>query len=350
MLTVILPVYNAISFLPSWFESFNRCVNLDQLALIVVDNGSTDGTQEYVRHRLRSHRDKFFQNDENIGPLGSVRKGLDTTTTEFVCYLPADDAMHPRAFLHAINGLVTRPECVFAFGKSSMRFYSEGTLVGERERVCPYVSPGVYDGNALRQLFINYPTDVAVIRTSSLRAVGGYFGNSIRWNAFLQAKGKVYFTGEPCLVSGKFGSNLSGQLGLSGKTGAQSVQEIGSVLTNECFSDVERFCAMLLTTAVFAGSSVFSVLTTIAKDSGDRGYAQFLAVNSENIFVELFKVLAGQFRFSRDSLFDNSQPRTHAGNIYCTREEFFALRDFVVARGLAAELKIRPDTDWAFNG
>ena len=229
-----------------------------------------------------------------------------------------------------------------------MRFYSEGACVGERERVCPYVSPGVYDGNALRQWFINYPTDVAVTRTSSLREAGGYFANSIRWNAFLQTKGKVYFTGAPCLVSGKYGSNLSGQLSSSGKTGAQSAREMGGILTNDSFSDIERFCAMLLTSAIFSGSSVFSILSKVAKDFGDRGYAQFLAVNRENILVELFKTLAGQFPFSLQSALDNSQPRTHAGNVFCTRYEFFALRDFISARNLAAELKTRPDTSWAF--
>jgi hypothetical protein len=347
--TVILPTYNAVRFLSSWFESVAASVNFAQVKILAIDNGSSDGTQELIQSSLRRGVDEFVQNSSNLGVFGSVEKGLSLTSTDYVCYLPADDAMHPEAFEHALEGLDRNSDCVFAFGRSSMRFFSDGSLVGERERVCPYVRPGAYPGEAVRQLFINYPTDVAVVRTESIKRGGGYFAEGIRWNALLQKQGKVFFTGKPCLMSGKYGGNLSGDWAASGKTGANSLKEIGSALCNSKFSEVERFVTLLFASALASGMSVLTVLSQISKDQSDRGFSQFFSVRRDEVLIEVFKVLAGHFAFSRDSLVDKSPPKTHAGNTYCSRDEFFVLRDFLVSRKLSDSLKDRPDTFWAFS-
>jgi len=258
--------------------------------------------------------------------------------------------MDSMAFSRALDGLAANHDCVFAFGKSVMRFYSDDKYVGEQERFCPYVHRGVYEGHALRHLFINYPTDVVVARTKSLREVGGYITTeNIRFNALLQCGNRVFFTGERCLVSGKFGGNEAGKFAKLGITGDSSIREIGSVMSSRRFCDADRFLAVLLTTAIFSGTSVFNILPKLLADRGDRGYSGFFSIHRESILLELFKTLAGQFPFSTQSVVDNVQPRTHSGNVYCTRQEFFEFRDYLTKHKLVSDLADRPDTAWAFG-
>ena len=257
--------------------------------------------------------------------------------------------MHPAAFADAVEGLSQNPSCVFAFGSSVMHFFSGDKLVGIRSRMCPYSQPGVYPGAATRQLFINYPTDVVVARTQKLREIGGFFRESIRWNALLQSRGDVFFTGKPCLISGKYGANLSADWGKNGRTGEISMKEIGSVLVSDRFTPAERFVAFVLSASIFSGTSVFRIMEAVSRDRGDRGYAQFLSVKKEEIVVELFKVLAGQFPFRSDSLTSDVQPQTHSGNVFCSKTEFLAFRDSIWRADLARELSVRPDTAWAFS-
>lgn len=158
-----------------------------------------------------------------------------------------------------------------------------------------------------------------------------------------------FFTGKPCLISGKYGVNLSGDWAASGKTGVNSVREVGSELCNSRFSETEKFVALLFSSSLVSGVSVLSVLSQISKGRSDRGFSQLFAAYRDEILVEVLKVLAGQFAFSPDSLLDESPPKTHAGNTYCSIDEFFALRDFLVSHQMFESLRGRPDTGWAFS-
>jgi len=93
--SVIMPAYNAAPFLPRAIESV--CAQtLTDWELIIVDDGSTDGTVEVVRDYLTDPRIRFLQNPQNMGPSHARNRALDVATGQWIALLDADDWYEPQ--------------------------------------------------------------------------------------------------------------------------------------------------------------------------------------------------------------------------------------------------------------
>jgi glycosyltransferase involved in cell wall biosynthesis len=86
--SVIIPAYNRKQFLKLAMGSVlaQTCKDFE---LIIVDDGSTDKTQELVK----SYKDKriryFYQ--ENKGPAASRNRGIKEAQGDYICFLDSDD-------------------------------------------------------------------------------------------------------------------------------------------------------------------------------------------------------------------------------------------------------------------
>lgn len=105
---VILVTHNESRFLINWLEN----VGLENVGtyykgeLIVVDNASTDNTQELLRHCKGI---KVIRSKENLGPFGGFMKGCENTEAEFVaCYSP-DDEIGPSYFREMTEAIEKYP-------------------------------------------------------------------------------------------------------------------------------------------------------------------------------------------------------------------------------------------------
>ena len=87
MVSVITPVYNAASFLPRAIASIRK-QSYDPLEIIVVDDGSTDGSSEIARN-LPGISQYVYQ--KNAGPSAARNRGLELARGEFIAFLDADD-------------------------------------------------------------------------------------------------------------------------------------------------------------------------------------------------------------------------------------------------------------------
>lgn len=87
LVSVIIPSFNAASFLPQALASIER-QNYQPLEVIVVDDGSTDETAALVRGLPTVSR---YLYQENKGPSAARNLGLKSATGEFVAFLDADD-------------------------------------------------------------------------------------------------------------------------------------------------------------------------------------------------------------------------------------------------------------------
>lgn len=87
--SVIVPVYNTCEYLPECLDSLGR-QDVD-LEVVVVDDGSTDGSREVIeRYRDRDSRIRaFFQ--ENRGPAAARNRGLDAARGSHIAFLDSDD-------------------------------------------------------------------------------------------------------------------------------------------------------------------------------------------------------------------------------------------------------------------
>ncbi|MEZ5354225.1 MAG: glycosyltransferase [Bryobacteraceae bacterium] len=112
-IAVITPVRNAMPFLPEAIRSI-RDQSYAPLELIVVDDGSTDGSSEYVRSlegiALRS------LTTADAGPAAARNAAIRSSESDLVAFLDADD-LWPSGTLHRmVEALAADPEAGFAQG------------------------------------------------------------------------------------------------------------------------------------------------------------------------------------------------------------------------------------------
>ena len=167
--SVILPVYNGQQFIRRAIENAlsQSLDNLDNLEILVIDDGSTDGTPEILQgfgERIRAFR------QINQGCYVARNLGLRHARGELIAFLDADDAWLPGKLAAQISLMDARPNVGLVLGNAI--FEDE---LGRRGRTAfDYVPPA--RGKVFRTLvegnFI--PTSSVLVRRRCLDEVGPF--------------------------------------------------------------------------------------------------------------------------------------------------------------------------------
>lgn len=103
-LSVIIPAYNENGII---LETINECVkSLNGLnpEIIIVDDGSLDGTYEKVAEFAEIHKNvRVVTYGDNHGKGFAVRYGFKQSTGDLVAFIDADLNIHPRQILRLIK-------------------------------------------------------------------------------------------------------------------------------------------------------------------------------------------------------------------------------------------------------
>jgi glycosyltransferase involved in cell wall biosynthesis len=89
-----MPVYNEPERVGRAIDSV-LAQTFDRFELIVVDDGSSDGTSEILSSYADDRRVRLLVNDGNIGLVRSLNRGLAVCRAPLVARLDADDHMEP---------------------------------------------------------------------------------------------------------------------------------------------------------------------------------------------------------------------------------------------------------------
>jgi glycosyltransferase involved in cell wall biosynthesis len=107
VVSIVIPVYNRESFLAEAVESALAQEGI-RPQIIVVDDGSTDGTEEMVRREFPQVR--YFRQDMNRGPAAARNRGIREATGEIIAFTD-DDCLPPQDWLAKLaNGYRRYPE------------------------------------------------------------------------------------------------------------------------------------------------------------------------------------------------------------------------------------------------
>ena len=93
MLSIIIPLYNKQAVIARTIESIlsQSYINWE---LIIVDDGSTDGSDEVVRLYLGDQRIRYIRKP-NGGVSSARNRGIKEAKGEWICYIDADDYFLP---------------------------------------------------------------------------------------------------------------------------------------------------------------------------------------------------------------------------------------------------------------
>jgi glycosyltransferase involved in cell wall biosynthesis len=92
--SIIVPCYNELNTIEEIVLRILKYVKYDK-EIIIVDDGSSDGTEDIIRNKLSSQVSKLIQNDKNYGKGYSVRKGIQAATGDIIVIQDADLEYHP---------------------------------------------------------------------------------------------------------------------------------------------------------------------------------------------------------------------------------------------------------------
>ena len=94
MVSVIVPVYQAFKTIETCVESILAQTEKD-LELILVDDGSTDGSGEVCERLARTDRRIRILHEKNGGAVSARNKGKDAAKGEWITFVDSDDVIAP---------------------------------------------------------------------------------------------------------------------------------------------------------------------------------------------------------------------------------------------------------------
>lgn len=97
LLSVIVPVFNEIGTVGALLERVVAVPVVHQI--VVVDDGSTDGTREFLRDYQRREKFTVLYHDENGGKGRAIRTGLEAVTGNVLVIQDADLEYDPNDFV-----------------------------------------------------------------------------------------------------------------------------------------------------------------------------------------------------------------------------------------------------------
>ena len=169
LISCVIPVFNGERFLREAIESI-LAQSYESVEIVVVDDGSTDGSREVAATfgaRVRSI------SQENAGPAAAKNTGIEESTGAYLAFLDADDLWVPEKLELQMERFAARPELDISVGQvqnfwdeevrhEAARFrdhrisrplpgFSAGTLLAPRsvfDRLGPF-DPGRAHGDAV---------------------------------------------------------------------------------------------------------------------------------------------------------------------------------------------------------
>ncbi len=163
-ISVIIPVYNQERYLGDAIDSVLAQTYTDY-ELIVVDDGSTDGTPEVIASyglRVRGFR------KPNGGGASALNLGISQAQGDWIAWLSSDDLWEPHKLALQVEAIGQSPTVGLVFS-DDLRIDSHGRVIGESYAWCPRTKLAQQVWLA-RKCFINGST--ALIRHDVFDNVG----------------------------------------------------------------------------------------------------------------------------------------------------------------------------------
>jgi glycosyltransferase involved in cell wall biosynthesis len=163
--SIIIPSYNNLRHLPRAVESARSQTYPDR-EIIVVDDGSTDGTVAWLRD---NGGDLRWAEQPNGGPGAARNTGLGMADGKYVQFLDADDTIHPEKLARNVPLLESREDVSLVFS-DCINIDCAGVDYGERP---PPLRP---DESALSRLIVEnfLQLNSALIRSAAIAEIGGF--------------------------------------------------------------------------------------------------------------------------------------------------------------------------------
>ncbi len=161
LLSIIVPVYNVKDYVIKCLESI-YLQTLHDYEVIVVDDGSTDGSGELVDKYCRDKKQFHVFHEPNGGLMSAWMGGVEHATGDYIGFVDSDDYVHETMF-QKLTDIAVEHNCDIVM----CDHYSVGQTATVRGH---HIRPGLYTGEQMEE----------INQVSLPRFIDPYFMNA-RW-------------------------------------------------------------------------------------------------------------------------------------------------------------------------
>jgi len=192
VLSVVMAAYNAEPFIGMAIESVLG-QTLTDLELIIIEDGSTDGTWETIQEwASRDDRVRAMRNKSNLGTARSLNRGVDAALADLVGRLDADDIAVPHRFAQQVGVMSEHPDIV-VIGSNALHIDGNGDVLGLS--IAGPTSAADFQSLRDRGEITMVLDGTSVMRREVFESVGGYDpGLPAAWEVDLHCRMAAYGT------------------------------------------------------------------------------------------------------------------------------------------------------------
>lgn len=210
-ITIVIPVFNREKIVERTLRSIERQTS-GRLEVVLVDNGSTDGTMDVLRRWKESLDPRRFKvtvtSEIRPGAAAARNAGLRLVNTPYTMFFDSDDEMLPSHVADFEKAIEENPG-VEIFGRSFVIKMLDGT-----SRVKRFAVRNVMYNHVFHTIL---STLRYVVSTDLVRRVGGWNEDVMRWNDYelgvrllVENPRMVELSGEPSVVVHETEASITG--------------------------------------------------------------------------------------------------------------------------------------------
>jgi GT2 family glycosyltransferase len=124
--SVVTPNYNGEKFLKTFFESLNDDSELIG-EVIIVDNGSTDKSKEYIKNNSFNFPVVLIENEDNLGFSPAVNQGIIKAKHEYIFSLNNDTEIKPGS-IRALVDLISSDDSIFSVQAKMLQYKNKNLI------------------------------------------------------------------------------------------------------------------------------------------------------------------------------------------------------------------------------
>ncbi len=240
LVSIVIPTFNRKHFVAAAIESCLAQTH-DNCEIIVVDDGSADGTGGFLRERYGAGIRYIAQ--ENQGPGIARNRGIEAACGEYIQFLDADDQLHSRKVELGLAVFQQQPDVAVVY-----THYQFVASDGETRIDTPpfeIFSEDIFC-EMLRLTGCHILLSSSMHRSAALRAVGGFaddvdFRSAEDWDLFLRLAAQYKFHAiDQRLVYRRMHGDMMSDDRLRGALGRlKTVQNARNYCWEKCMSPAE---------------------------------------------------------------------------------------------------------------
>ena len=167
LVSVVIPVFNGAAYVAKAIQSVQN-QTMQDVEIIVVDDGSTDGTQEILMELERSAGIRMVL-QQHQGASVARNTGIERARGDFIAFLDSDDVWLPEKLARQLDYFRNHPEVGLV--------YTGLEIVGEDGVIHEQVSAGDWGKGATARAFMGGHGPLlssSLVRSDLVRKAGGF--------------------------------------------------------------------------------------------------------------------------------------------------------------------------------